>query len=221
MNEYYTDAQGEAYLAQRQGATSERVQALRASLFKDVSSPQLSIVDFGCGTGGIISMLPAKYRVGIEVSTIAARIAMDKGIDVVTDSRNLPRGSFDLAISFHAIEHVDRPLDILSEIGALVKPGGHIRLVVPCETPLSKQHHQWTENNHRHLHTWTPLIFGNLAQRAGYREIQTRIAPMPTGSRIVRWLSFMPTVAKAVHMGLSIKKNQLNVILDARPPKQT
>lgn len=220
MSEYYSRDHGKAYLAQRLQSTSARVQALRSEFFADLGGSNCHIVDFGCGTGGILSNLTAEYKAGVEVSEAAARLARDSGIHLFSECEALPSKAFDVAISFHALEHVDEPLEALRKLARLVKSNGHIRLVVPCETPLSKAHRQWHENTYQHLYTWTPLTFGNLAQRAGYRNIETHLAPMPTCSRLVRFLSPIATLQRTAHMALSIRKGRLNVVLNAQPPAE-
>lgn len=214
----YRGAEGEEYLAQRQGALSDHVQSLRASLFVDLGGAGRTVLDFGCGAGGVVSRLSAQRRVGIEIGEAAAAIAREKGVEVLGSLDAVPDNSVDVAISFHAIEHVERPVDILTEIGRVVKDGGHIRLVVPGELATEPLQREWRPNRDLHLYTWTPLLFGNLAHLCGYRDIRTKLAPMPTRSRLVRALSPLPPLARAVHWRMSKKQNALNIILDARPP---
>jgi SAM-dependent methyltransferase len=212
----YTGDDGQHYLEQRQSSQSDYVQSLRASLFRDLASEDLVILDFGCGTGGVLKRLSAARRIGVEVGEGAAEAARAQGIEIIAALEELPDASVDVAISFHAIEHVDTPLQVLQEIRRVVKPGGHIRLVVPCELPLLRAQRSWVPNRDRHLFTWTPLLFGNLAQRAGLQDIKTRSAPMPTGSRLVRGLGFLPPLSRLAHLFISLRRNNLNVILDAR-----
>lgn len=214
----YTGTDGDEYLAQRQGAVSDHVQSLRASLFTDLASDDRVILDFGCGSGGVLSRLPAKRRVGVELGAAAAKIAKGIGIDVVSDLEQVPSASVDVVISFHAIEHVESPVDVLRELARVARPDASIRLIVPGEVPTHPQQRTWRPNHDRHLHTWTPLLFGNLAEHCGYRDIRTSVAPMPTASRLVRALSPLPPLAKAAHWRLATRRNALNVILDARPP---
>lgn len=221
MSQFYVGEQGVAYLSKRADSSAERVQQQRASMFADVVKPDDRIVDFGCGTGGILLNLHGAYRAGIEVSDAAAQVARNSGIEIAESASLLPAKSFDLVISFHAIEHVDDPLKTLESIGRLAKPNGRIRLIVPCETPITRDHRTWTENDYRHLHSWTPLTFGNLAQRAGYRNIQTRLVPMPSGSRLERLLAPLPSMAYLARLMRSISRNRLNVVLDALPPLET
>jgi SAM-dependent methyltransferase len=214
----YRGDDGAAYLEQRQGALTDHVQSLRASLFQDLGAADKTIVDFGCGTGGLLNRLEAGRRVGIEIGEAAAALARESGIEVHSSLDELADDSADVVVSFHAIEHVERPIDILCEIGRVTKPGGTIRLVVPGELATHPEQGRWRPNSDRHLHTWTPLLLGNLAERCGYRDIATSVAPMPTGSRLVKALSPLPALARAAHWHLAKRRNLLNVILNARPP---
>lgn len=215
-NNFYTGESGKRYLDQRTGAQADHVQSLRASLFRDLGDADITILDFGCGSGGVVSRVDAARRIGIEVSVPAADKARASGVEVFDDLAQVADGSVDVAISFHAIEHVDNPLQILGEIRRVVKPVGRVRLIVPCETPALEHQRVWRENNYRHLYTWTPLLLGNLAQRAGYTAIRTRLEPMPTASRLLRAARWLPPLARLVHTTLAVRRNSLNVILDAR-----
>jgi SAM-dependent methyltransferase len=214
----YRSGAGKAYLEQRTGATSDHVQQLRASLFAGLSGPEDTVLDFGCGTGGVLSRVAAGRRVGVEIGSEAAASAREKGIDVFVDLSEVPTDSVDLAISFHAIEHVETPAAILRELARVVKPGKRLRLIVPGENPRDPRQSAWKENADMHLFTWTPLIFGNLASVAGYRDIETRVAPMPTGSRLVRILGHVPPLARRMHARVADRLNAWNVILDTRAP---
>lgn len=216
---WYTCSDGFNYLEQRTGALSDHVQQLRASLFTDLGGDDISILDFGCGTGGVLQRIAASKRFGVEIGTEAAKTARSRGITVKNSLEDMHDAYVDVAISFHAIEHVDDPHSIIADIGRVVKPEGRIRLVVPCEMPLLIHQRTWKPNHDRHLYTWTPLLFGNLAYRVGLTDIKVRIEPMPTGSRIVRWFKLIPPIARTVHLIMSLRSNSMNVILDASPPK--
>lgn len=214
----YTDQSGESYLAQRAGAASDHVQSLRASLFADIARPGMRVLDFGCGTGGILERLECAARIGIEIGEAAAQIARDKGIEVHSSLGEVPDNSVDAVVSFHAIEHVEAPAEILRSLARVAKPGAPLRLIVPGESPHDERQAQWRPNRDMHLFTWTPLLFGNLAQVAGLGNIQTRIEPMPTGSRLVRYLAPAPPLARLAHRRIANRLNSWNVILDCHAP---
>jgi SAM-dependent methyltransferase len=217
----YRGTDGESYLARRAISLSDYVQSLRASLFTDLGRDDRVILDFGCGSGGILSRLRARRRLGIEIGESAAALARSAGIEVTSSLADVPDNSVDVSISFHALEHVECPIDILREIGRVTKPHGVIRLVVPSEMATHPKERQWKKNPDRHLYTWTPLLFGNLAERCGYRDFRTRVEAMPANSRLVKALSPIPPLANLARFQLAIRRNQLNVILDAMPPPDT
>ena len=183
---HYSGDAGDAYLDQRQGAASDHNQGLRASLFADLGGEQTTILDFGCGTGGVVSRIAAARRIGVEIGEAAANVASERGIDVHRSLETVAGHSVDVAISFHALEHVERPADILRELVRVVRPGGRVRLIVPAELATETIEETWRPNEDMHLYTWTPLLFGNLAQHCGLTDIRAHVAPMPTRSRAVR-----------------------------------
>lgn len=215
---HYRDKAGKNYLEQRSGAASDHVQSLRAALFSDLIEPSLTVLDFGCGTGGVLARLSPGGRIGVEIGSEAAEIARARGIDVVSTLDELDNSSVDLAISFHAIEHTENPFAILREILRVVRPGKKVRLIVPGENPRDPRQSSWHPNRDMHLYTWTPLIFGNLASAAGFVDIKSRIAPMPTRSRMVSWAAPIPLFARLAHAHVANRLNSWNVILDARTP---
>lgn len=214
----YRAEAGKAYLEQRSGAASNHVQALRASLFTEVTGHDSRVLDFGCGTGGVISRLAAASRIGVEIGSEAANAARANGIQVVESLEEVESHTIDAAISFHAIEHTENPAEIMRQIRRVVRPGGKVRLIVPGENPHDPRQSSWRPNEDMHLYTWTPLIFGNLAAVAGFSEISTSIAPMPTASRAVKLASACPPLKRFLHSRVAHRLNAWNIILNARTP---
>src|SRR5690606_4600196 len=82
----------------------------------------------------------------------------------------------------HVLEHVYDPSGLLSECYRLLKPGGHLRVVVP--NPKSWGHKlfgsRWRGlEPPRHLHLFTPEALRMLSERAGF---ETRIASLAQGA---------------------------------------
>jgi len=78
----------------------------------------------------------AKTVKGIEVSPPAARYCREMGYDVVEgDVRAMPYedGEFDLVNCLHVLEHVPEPDKAIAEMWRVLKPGGHMYVVVPVE----------------------------------------------------------------------------------------
>jgi len=94
------------------------------------------VLDFGCGCGGQTAWLAkqAAEVVGCDVAdhyirqsrALAEKLAINNLSFELTDGRRLPfdDSSFDLVLSVDAFEHVSAPLENLSEIRRVLRPGG-------------------------------------------------------------------------------------------------
>jgi SAM-dependent methyltransferase len=209
----------EAYYNGRGGAASDWNQQLRASMFVDLAQPGYSILDFGCGNGGVLQRLPAARRVGVEIGKTAAAAAAAAGIEVVASLIEIPSQSIDLGISFHALEHVGAPLGILLELRRVMRPGARIRLVVPAEISFHASQRRWQPNHAMHVYAWTPLSFGNLVAVAGFNDIRSRLAPPPSGSRLLWVVRYVPPLRRTLLWLLAYRRNALNIVLDAVAPE--
>lgn len=208
----------EAYYDGRSSSTSDRTQALRASIFAEIANPDLTILDFGCGNGGVLRRLSAKRRIGVEVGKIAAAEAGAAGVQVVGSLADVPSESIDFGISCHALEHVSAPFDVLVELRRVMRPGAPIRLVIPAEISFHKSQRGWRVDRNMHVYAWTPLSFGNLAAAAGFKVTRARLAPMPSGSRLLKAVRYLPWLRRGLAWLLAYRRNALSVVLDARAP---
>lgn len=95
-----------------------------------------SILDFGCGSGGMIKALSTLYEtLGIEPDLAARELAIQKGAKVY-ESANLAIDDsvqVDVVSLFHVVEHFYDPTIELQRIHNLLRPGG----LVVIETPNS------------------------------------------------------------------------------------
>jgi ubiquinone/menaquinone biosynthesis C-methylase UbiE len=94
-----------------------------------------SLLDVGCGTGHIASVLaelaPQIDYTGIDLASAAvegARRAERPGRYLVADTAALPfeTATFDAVVSLYALEHFTRPHDSLREMVRVARPGGVI-----------------------------------------------------------------------------------------------
>jgi SAM-dependent methyltransferase len=186
----YASEAGARYYLRREELRSDEVQRHRALWFQDIADENAAILDFGSGNGGLLSELKAAKRIGVEISPYAADDARAKLDLVVPDLSRIDDQSVDVAISFHALEHVMQPVSIVQGMYRVLKPGGQVRIVVPCDMPLlSRQLRQWRPSDpDMHLHGWSPLTLGNLLTVCGFEVERTKIVPGSGGGRLGRML---------------------------------
>jgi SAM-dependent methyltransferase len=121
-------------------------------------APGRSVLDAGCGVGYGSAMLAragATEVTGIDVSAKAVDAASERAPDnasfVAGDIRALPfdDGSFDLAVCFEVIEHVDRQDEVIAELARVLAPAGVLALSSPNRDV-------YPAGNPHHLHEYVP-----------------------------------------------------------------
>lgn len=111
-------------------------------LVREVTGPVQTILDYGCGSGGLIHLLedvfPGAHITGVDISEKAVEKAREgfplhrflafdgQKVTCLTDN------SFDLIFSSHVLEHVKNVDDSASDISRLLKPGGYFCVTFPC-----------------------------------------------------------------------------------------
>ena len=143
---------------------------------KQIAAPQMKVLEVGCSLGHLLHELKSQgcLVAGCEADTTYARLASEYlSIEVNPGFFQLsdyPRGSFDLVILSHVLEHVPDVGRFLTEVGDVVSDSGSIYVEVPClERPFSGDLRRffWSE----HLHTFSCDSLRTLASRCGL-EIQ-------------------------------------------------
>ena len=153
-------------------------------LFQNEIEPSDTVLDFGCGAGTRLSLLLCNRRIGIDINQLCRETAGIQGIEAYPNIQHVPKSSIDVVISNHALEHVAEPLSTLVDLQKVLRPGGKLVLVVPCESYRTK----WKpENIDRHLYTWAPVNIGNLVRAAGFTVLSCRRLAhrMPPKSRFI------------------------------------
>lgn len=109
-----------------------------------------SILDAGCGTGGLIRRLAPRHPgwrwTGLDVSPLAcgfARTRVPAGVAMVEGTvERMPfaDASFDALVSADVLYHVDDDVTALREFRRVLRPGGWVVLNVPAHRWLFSYH---------------------------------------------------------------------------------
>lgn len=138
-------------------------------VFKNSISQNDTVIDFGCGGGYLLRKLECKSRIGIEPNPTAAESVKELGIQhfssPIDATDKLGQGVADVIISTNALEHTLNPLQELKNLKPLLRIGGTIHFVVPCESIVNKYN---PKDINYHLYSWSPQNLGNLFTEAGY-----------------------------------------------------
>lgn len=137
-------------------------------------SPGASVLDAGCGTGGLLRRIgeraPSLERVGLELDAGAADIARRKSqSEIVVGTVNdlpFPSESFDVVVSADVICHanVDESA-ALAEFRRCLRPGGSLLLNLPAYQWLLSDHDARVQNVRR----YTARGARDVVERAGLR----------------------------------------------------
>jgi len=98
------------------------------------------ILDAGCGIGYGSQMMIDEKRcrvIGVDLSETAIararKIKRENFLPVKEDLSNFKGGSYDLIVSFEAIEHIKEDLQLFSNLWAMLKPGGKFIYSTPSD----------------------------------------------------------------------------------------
>jgi len=115
----------------------------------DIIKDNLNVLDIGAGEGFFKFFFDAKSDAqiawrGIEIWEEQAEFCEHVGYTI--DRFNLENGrlpyqdeSFEMVLASHIIEHIPNPVDILREMGRILKHGGILLVVAPTKLPVVAQ----------------------------------------------------------------------------------
>lgn len=142
--------------------------------------PQGHALDIGCGTGDFLAHLNAHgyHASGVEVSPEARKIALSKGLSVVTDLGEVPPSQhFNLVTLWHVLEHVPNPRSTLEQIHGRMAEGALLVVAVPDHESWDRHHYgtQWAAwDVPRHLSHFRRQDITKLLSETGFGLIEIR-----------------------------------------------
>lgn len=148
-------------------AVSQREAEVVLEWISAFAPPSPDIIEIGCGTGWLCERL---VRVGRVVATDLANEVLVRAAARVPDARfvsgdflalDLPRSSFDVAVSLEVIAHVPRADLFVARAAQLLRPGGLLMLATQNPFVVSRNQIEpakpgqlrrwWTKRELRHL----------------------------------------------------------------------
>lgn len=89
-------------------------------------------LDIGCGIGDMLKFRPG--TIGVDVNPFNVDVCISRGLTAQVmdiDVLPFPDGSFDGALLDNVLEHIETPDRLLTEIGRVLSPHGHLVVGVP------------------------------------------------------------------------------------------
>lgn len=185
---HYLSNAGDAYFTEKR-TFGQLSAAWNLPLWLPYITPHDSVLDFGCGGGYLLNLLPARKKVGVDINPAARSQAQSLGLSVYPTMDDLPPERYTRIISSHALEHVPHPLIVLQSIQRFLDPHGLLLLLLPLDDWRNKSNRQYhNDDSDHHLYTWTPQTIGNLLKEAGYEIKCIKIVSdaMPVNTLMVR-----------------------------------
>ncbi len=179
VSDHYRGERGRRYVVGRQDRLDHLGYRLQARLYEPFLSSENHVLDFGCANGSLARALQPRVEsiCGLEVNEHSRRLARETGLQVYASLAELPGDlRLDRIITNHVLEHIPNVLATLRELRQHLLADGKLIAVVPIEDHREARNRTWRPDDYdRHFYTWTPLLFGNLLDEAGFRPLQLEI----------------------------------------------
>ena len=136
------------------------------------------VIEFGCGSGDFLRLVKNHCSdvIGVELQQDYVDSLNADGIKCVNSLDTIEKGSVDTCVSFHVIEHLPKPLEVLELLKEKIVSGGALLIEVPhandfllsaLENEQFKQFTLWSQ--HLVLHTRESLR--RMLDFVGFEEI--------------------------------------------------
>jgi SAM-dependent methyltransferase len=176
VRSYYSDEYRQDYKGTRSRTLPQIYHAGRGALaryarIRNLLRARDNILDVGCGGGELVYLL---RRLGFEATGIepdrsySESARSELGLPVRTgfiQDLDFPKGTFNVILMYHVLEHVDRPIEILARLRQWLAEDGFLLVEVPNiearhEAPITRFHVA-------HLFYYSPDTLRGMASAAG------------------------------------------------------
>ena len=138
----------------------------------DLAKQEASILDAGCGTGGLIramQKLEPRWRItGLDISPLACTYARERSsasiVEGSVEALPFAANQFDAVVSADVLYHINDTSKALQEFGRVLKPGGSLVVNVPAYNWMWSYHDDLVDTRHRFRRS----ELASLLQQAGF-----------------------------------------------------
>lgn len=153
------------------------------------------VLDFGSGNGGFLKLAKdvCKEVTGVELEKAVIPFYMEDKLNIQNNIYNI-NSKFDIITSFHVIEHIKEPLEILENLKSLLEDNGKLIIEVPNANDALLTIYKSEPFSHFtywscHLYLYTSHTLNLLAKKAGLKvEFIKHIQRYPLSNHLY-WLS--------------------------------
>ncbi|AXH10875.1 methyltransferase [Malaciobacter halophilus] len=153
------------------------------------------VLDFGSGNGGFLKLAKevCKEVTGVELEKAVTPFYIEDKINIKNNLDNI-NSKFDIITSFHVIEHIKEPLEILEKLKLLLEDEGKLIIEVPNANDALLTIYKSEPFSHFtywscHLYLYTSHTLNLLAKKTGLKvEFIKHIQRYPLSNHLY-WLS--------------------------------
>lgn len=154
------------------------------------------VLDFGSEAGKFLELVKpyCKYVVGIELDSFYINYLLSKNIDCFSSLELVPDNTIDVIVSFHTLEHLSDPIELLTEMKKKLTDKGRIIVEVPHANDFLIHKIQNEEfinftlwSQHLVLHTRNSLY--RTLDAVGFKNIQIEGVQRYSLSNHIQWLT--------------------------------
>ena len=176
---------------------ADPIQIYNLSAFWPLNLRGKVVADIGCGAGSFLSHISglAEKIVAVEPTERYHNSLRQCGYDVFSyaaDAQEIHAAGVDVACSFQVIEHVLNPREFLTEIAALLKPGGELIIATPNRDDILMKllPEEFPSFFYRSAHRWyfDRQSFGHCVEAAGLRIESERYLQSYGMSNALLWM---------------------------------
>jgi SAM-dependent methyltransferase len=188
------------------------------------------LLEIGSGFGFLLAEFKKDGwdAMGLEPDPYGCRYTREHhGIEVVNDileRSGIASETFDVVLLNHVIEHLDDPLNVLSEINRVTKPGGHLVIETPRYDSLMFKllgRRERSVSCNGHIYFFTTESLSKLYRAAGFELVELRYVGRSLTVDRLLWNAGVISKSGRVQRGLDrasrgMKLNKLHLYMNLR-----